>query len=81
MRSEQEINRAVELYSDTVKRICVLYLKNAYDTGDIFQEFFLKYALSSVRKPAAREGLDNKSNDKSVQRFFKKLYEKTICTN
>ena len=48
MRSEQEVNRAIDLYADTVKRICVLYLKNTSDTEDIFQEVFLKYALSSV---------------------------------
>lgn len=48
MRSEQEVNRAIDLYADSVKRICVLHLKNASDTEDIFQEVFLKYALSSV---------------------------------
>lgn len=48
MRSEQEVYRAIERYADTVKRICVLYLKNTSDTEDIFQEVFLKYALSSV---------------------------------
>jgi len=35
MRSEQEANRAIELYSDTVKRICMVYLKNQFDTEDI----------------------------------------------
>lgn len=48
MRSEQEVNRAIDLYADTVKRICVLHLKNSSDTEDIFQEVFLKYALSSI---------------------------------
>ena len=48
MRSEQEVNRAIDLNADTVKRICMLYLKSASDTEDIFQEVFLKYALSSV---------------------------------
>lgn len=48
MRSENEVERAIDLYSDTVKRICVLHLKNSNDTEDIFQEVFLKYALSSV---------------------------------
>lgn len=45
MRSEEEVNRAVEKYADTVYRICMLHLKNASDTEDIFQEVFLKYAL------------------------------------
>lgn len=45
MRSEQEANRAIELYSDTVKRICMVYLKNQFDTEDIFQTVFMKYVL------------------------------------
>lgn len=45
MRSEEEINRAVELYSDTVKRICFLHLKNYHDTQDIFQKVFFKYLM------------------------------------
>lgn len=48
MRSEQEVNRAIECYADTVKRICILHLKNVSDTEDIFQEVFLKYALSDI---------------------------------
>lgn len=48
MRSEQEVNQAIDLYADTVRRICILHLKNFSDTEDIFQEVFLKYALSSV---------------------------------
>ena len=48
MRSEQEVNRTVDLYADTVYRICMLHLKNTADTEDIFQEVFLKYALSSI---------------------------------
>ena len=48
MRSEQEVNRAIEKYADTVKRVCVLHLKNDADTEDIFQTVFLKYALSST---------------------------------
>ena len=47
MRSEQEANRAIELYADTVRRICILHLKNHADTEDIFQTVFLKYLLSS----------------------------------
>lgn len=46
MRSEQEVNRAVEKYADTVFRICILHLKNKSDAEDIFQEVFLKYALN-----------------------------------
>ena len=48
MRDEQEVNRAIERYSDTVKRLCMIHLKNHADTEDIFQTVFLKYVLSSV---------------------------------
>ncbi len=45
MRSEHEIDRAVEQYSDMIKRICLYHLKNAADTEDVFQTVFLKYLL------------------------------------
>ena len=48
MRSESEVNRAVDLYADTIRRVCTVYLKNYADTEDIFQTVFLKYILSSV---------------------------------
>ena len=48
MRSEEEVNRAIERYSDTVKRLCFVHLKNDADTEDIFQNVFLKYVLSPV---------------------------------
>ena len=48
MRSEQETVRAIERYSDTVRRLCAVHLKNEADTEDIFQTVFLKYVLSSV---------------------------------
>ena len=48
MRSEHEVNRAIEQYADTVRRLCMIHLKNYADTEDIFQTVFLKYALSSV---------------------------------
>ncbi len=46
MRSEQEINRAMERYADTVRRICMIHLKSYHDTEDIFQNVFLKYVQS-----------------------------------
>ena len=45
MRSESEVNRAIEQYSNTIRRICFMYLKNRHDTEDIFQTVFLKYLL------------------------------------
>lgn len=47
MRTEEELNRAIELHADTVRRLCMVHLKNYADTEDIFQNVFLKYALSS----------------------------------
>lgn len=47
MKSEQEVNRAIEKYSDTVYRICLLHLKNHADAEDIFQNVFLKYVTYS----------------------------------
>ncbi|HJB08884.1 MAG TPA: sigma-70 family RNA polymerase sigma factor [Candidatus Enterocloster faecavium] len=48
MRSEQEVNRAIEQYGDMVRRLCMLHLKNYVDTEDIFQTVFLKYVLSCI---------------------------------
>lgn len=48
MRSEEEASRAIEQYGDTVRRICLVHLKNYADTEDIFQTVFLKYVLRSV---------------------------------
>lgn len=48
MRSETEVNRAIERHSDTIRRLCMIHLKNYADTEDIFQNVFLKYVLSSV---------------------------------
>lgn len=48
MRSEQEMAEAIQRYGDTVRRLCMVHLKNYADTEDIFQTVFLKYALTSV---------------------------------
>ena len=45
MRSEGEVNHAVEEYADMIKRVCFYYLKNHADTEDIFQKVFLKYMM------------------------------------
>ena len=47
MRSEQEVNNAIEQYSDMVLRLCMVNLKNSADAEDVFQTVFLKYALST----------------------------------
>ena len=46
MRNETEVNRVLDLYSDTVRRICFMHLKSRSDTEDVFQDVFLKYILS-----------------------------------
>ena len=40
MRSEQEVNSALERYADTIRRVCLLHLKNEADCEDIFQTIF-----------------------------------------
>lgn len=45
MRSEEDVKKAIYEYSDTIKRICVLYLKSPQDTEDIMQNVFIKYAM------------------------------------
>ena len=48
MCTEQETSRAIELYSDMIRRICLLHLKNHADTEDIFQTVFLKYVTGTT---------------------------------
>ena len=47
MRSEQEVNQAIEQYADMVLRLCAVSLKNTADAEDVFQTVFLKYTLSN----------------------------------
>ncbi len=47
MRSESDVISTMDTYADTVRRICMVHLKNSEDTEDIFQTVFLKYALYS----------------------------------
>ena len=53
MRSEVEVHRAIDLYADTVKRICVLHLRNYADTEDIFQTVFFFFFISKVQFESA----------------------------
>lgn len=48
MRSDQETNQAIELYSGMIRRICLYHLKNSADTEDVFQNVFLKYLLNDT---------------------------------
>lgn len=58
MRSEEEVHAAIERYGDTVRRLCMIHLKNYHDTQDIFQTVFLKYVLSSA-------GFENEAHEKA----------------
>mgnify|MGYP002354987410 CR=1 FL=1 len=40
---EADVNRALDLYADMVRRICFLHLKQQADVEDVFQDVFLKY--------------------------------------
>ena len=53
MRTEYEVNTAMELYSAMVLRLCGVYLKNDADAEDVFQTVFLKYALHERRFESA----------------------------
>lgn len=46
MKTEAEINRAINQYGDMIRRICMVQLKNYADTEDIFQTVFMKYLQS-----------------------------------
>ena len=58
MRSEEETNRAIELYSDMIQHLCIIHLKNHADTEDIFQTVFLKYLTCGVM-------FENESHEKA----------------
>ena len=58
MRTEYEVNTAMDLYSAMVLRLCGVYLKNDADAEDIFQNVFLKYALR-------QEGFDSAEHEKA----------------
>lgn len=53
MRSEAEASLAIELYADTVRRVCALYLCSDADTEDIFQTVFLRYVLHRAKFESA----------------------------
>ncbi len=48
MKSETQLKHAITAHSNTVKRICFMYLHNVQDVEDIFQNVFTKYILSLV---------------------------------
>ena len=43
--TDDAVSAAIEKYSDMVRRICFLYLRERADVDDVFQEVFLKFFL------------------------------------
>lgn len=48
MKTDEQLKIAIDRHANAVKRVCMMYLKNAHDTDDVFQEVFLKYAQSKT---------------------------------
>lgn len=44
--TDETVSNAIEKYSDMVRRICFLYLRQYADIEDVFQEVFLKFFLN-----------------------------------
>ena len=53
MHTEEEVNSAIEKYSDMVLRLCMVNLKNSADAEDIFQTVFLKYLTAEPQFESA----------------------------
>ncbi|SJZ83736.1 RNA polymerase sigma factor [Anaerorhabdus furcosa] len=43
MLSEEQVERAIDLYANDVRRLCFIYCKSEADVDDIFQNVFIKY--------------------------------------
>jgi RNA polymerase sigma-70 factor (ECF subfamily) len=55
MRSETDINNAIDIHANLIRRICFLHIRNEQDTEDIFQDVFIKYAVSDIEFPTAKQ--------------------------
>ena len=53
MRSEEEVSKAIDKYADTVRRICMVHLKNYNDTEDIFQTVFTAKKHTTARNASS----------------------------
>lgn len=49
LREERDVANTIELYADTVIRVCSLYFGVRPERDDAFQDTFLKYALSETQ--------------------------------
>lgn len=73
---------AISKYSDMVRRICFLYLKNQADVEDIFQDVFLKLLQYSGK-------FENEEHEKAwlcrvtlnkCKDFHKSFFRKNVCS-
>lgn len=80
MKSEYEVNRAINRYADTIRRICLLHLKNNSDTEDIFQSVFLKYMLfnNKFRDDEHEKAWIIRVTINACKDFLKSFYHKNI---
>ncbi|MBE6831082.1 sigma-70 family RNA polymerase sigma factor [Clostridium sp. KNHs216] len=76
------VTEALDKYSDMVRRICFMYLKNEADVEDIFQNVFLK--LLQNKKP-----FENDAHEKAwlcrvtineCKDFHKSFFRKNTCS-
>ena len=80
MRSSEEVNKAIDLYADTVRRLCMIYLKSYDDTEDIFQNVFIKYLLSSAEftSPEHEKAWIIRVTINECKDFLKSLFRKSV---
>lgn len=47
LKSEQQLEDAIERYGDMIQKLCFIHVKQEADVDDVFQTVFLKYLNSS----------------------------------
>lgn len=57
MKTEKELEEAIELYADMVRKICFIHMKQECDVDDVFQTVFFKYANASSFQSLEHEKL------------------------
>jgi RNA polymerase sigma-70 factor (ECF subfamily) len=76
------VTKALEKYSDIVRRICFMYLKNEADAEDIFQDVFLKFLQH-------KDQFESEEHEKAwlcrvainkCKDFHKSFFRKNVCS-
>lgn len=78
MKNSGDVYQTVTRYADTVRRICVLYLKNYHDTEDIFQTVFLKYMTSSTEFESDKKAWIIRVTINACKDFLKSFHRKNM---